>query len=164
MRPTPGLRVFLDPSVHYRIEHMTVHSTPMNKNRLAPSLVVTILLAACGGADQSTSSSTPKGAALAADAPGAKEATELFQSLCSTCHGTTGHGDGPGAAALTPKPRSFSDPAWQDSVTDQHIQKTIVFGGAAVGKSAMMPAQPQLKTKPQVLEALTKIVRSFRGK
>lgn len=86
----------------------------------------------------------------------------MFQSLCSTCHGMTGNGDGPGAAAINPKPRSFSDATWQGSVTDEHIQKVIVYGGAAVGKSPFMVANPQLKGKNDVLAALTKIVRSYR--
>lgn len=86
----------------------------------------------------------------------------MFQSLCSTCHGLTGNGDGPGSAAINPKPRSFADATWQASVTDEHIQKVIVYGGAAVGKSPFMVANPQLKGKTDVLAALTKIVRSYR--
>jgi len=136
------------------------------KRNCRTSLLLTLALAACGGA-----TAAPVGQAANNKAPAkdelpmaAKEAKVLFESLCFTCHGLTGHGDGPGAAALDPKPRTFVDAAWQDSVTDEQIQKTIVFGGAAVGKSPMMPAQPQLKGKTEVLQALTKIVRGFRGK
>lgn len=125
-----------------------------------------VVASACGGDDSSAGTkatpSQPNAAASSADVQA--EAKTLFDSLCFTCHGASGHGDGPGAAALDPKPRSFADPAWQDSVTDAQIQKTIVYGGAAVGKSAMMPAQPQLKGKQELLDALTKIVRDFRGK
>lgn len=32
----------------------------------------------------------------------------LFSKLCWTCHGKTGDGDGPAAANLKPKPKSFS--------------------------------------------------------
>jgi hypothetical protein len=70
----------------------------------------------------------------------------------------------PGAAAINPKPRSFADEAWQASVTDEQIHKTIVFGGAAVGKSPFMPAQPQLKGNTSVLNGLTKIIRGYRTK
>jgi mono/diheme cytochrome c family protein len=135
----------------------------MRMIRIAPAALFAVLLAACGDGGYPAPGGAGKGPTPAA-ASGAKEANELFQSLCFTCHGLTGHGDGPGAAALDPKPRSFADAAWQDSVTDEQIRKTIVFGGAAVGKSPMMPAQPQLKGKTEVLEALTRIVRGFRAK
>jgi mono/diheme cytochrome c family protein len=124
-----------------------------------------LFLAACGGSKPpAPKSAGPKPGTIVATTAGDKEAVELFKSLCSTCHGMTGKGDGPGAAAINPKPRSFSDGAWQASVTDEQIQKTIVFGGAAVGKSPYMPAQPDLKGKKDVLDGLTKIVRSYRPK
>lgn len=112
---------------------------------------------------------TPKapaasGSGAAPAAVSASEAQAQFDSLCFTCHGSTGHGDGPGAAVLNPKPRSFADAAWQASVTDEQIKKTIVFGGAAVGKSAMMPAQPQFKGKDAILDGLVQIVRAFKSK
>ena len=87
----------------------------------------------------------------------------MFQTLCVTCHGEQGKGDGPGSAALDPKPRNFSDAAWQKSVTDAHIRNAITMGGAAVGKSPMMPAQPQLKGSPRVLDAIVDHVRSLAG-
>ena len=73
--------------------------------------------------------------ALAGDAA-AGEAR--FKQLCAACHGTTGKGDGPAAAAMNPKPRNFADPEWQKSVTDDYLLKVIRQGGSAVGKSPMM--------------------------
>ncbi len=131
--------------------------------RLLSPLTVFVIAAACGGG-AGKPATTAKPPANAPAATGEKEARALFDSLCFTCHGSSGHGDGPGAAALDPKPRSFADVAWQDSVNDEQITKTIVFGGAAVGKSPMMPAQPQLKGQTETLAALVKIVRGFRGK
>ena len=58
-------------------------------------------------------------------------------------------------------PRNFSDPAWQKSVTDEHIETIIKYGGAAVGKSPAMPANPDLNSKPQVVTELRLIVRGF---
>jgi mono/diheme cytochrome c family protein len=92
----------------------------------------------------------------------AADARKLFSTKCVVCHGDHGAGDGPGAAALNPKPRAFSDPAWQASVTDDQIKKTIVEGGAAVGKSAAMSANPELADRPEELAALLKIVRDFK--
>jgi mono/diheme cytochrome c family protein len=133
--------------------------------RLSFLLAATAAVAACGGyTPPATANGAPSKQTAPVAATGAKEAKEIFASLCFTCHGSTGHGDGPGAATLNPKPRTFADVAWQDSVTDEHIAKTIVYGGAAVGKSPVMVANPQLKGKTEVVASLVKIVRDFRGK
>jgi hypothetical protein len=92
---------------------------------------------------------------------GLAEARTMFNTRCATCHGTEGKGNGPGAVALNPKPRNYHDKAWQAKVTDDDIRKTITYGGAAVGKSPIMPASPDLDSKPQVVDGLVKIVRDF---
>jgi mono/diheme cytochrome c family protein len=88
----------------------------------------------------------------------------MFQNVCSQCHGLGGMGDGPAAESLSPKPRNYSDAAWQASVTDDEIRKIILEGGQAVGKSPMMPAQGQLRGKPEVVDALVTIIRGFGAK
>ena len=95
---------------------------------------------------------------------GAAEAKTIFASRCSTCHGTEGKGNGPAAITLNPKPRNYTDAAWQKSVTDDHIREIIVKGGQAVGKSPLMPPNPDLENKPDVVTALVAIVRSFGSK
>lgn len=92
------------------------------------------------------------------------EAREIFRVRCTTCHGADGTGTGPGAAALNPKPRNYTDPAWQDAIKDEDIKHIIVVGGAAVGKSPGMPSNPDLREKPDVVNGLLEIVRSFRKK
>lgn len=109
----------------------------------------------------------PAAPAAAAPAPdpvaeAAYAAKTMFQSKCVVCHGSSGVGDGPGAAALNPKPRAFADGAWQTSVTDDQIENTILMGGAAVGKSPAMPGNPDLQAKPEVVKELVKIVRGFK--
>jgi hypothetical protein len=84
-----------------------------------------------------------------------------YKDKCLTCHGATGKGDGEGAKALDPKPRSFADKAWQTSVSDDQIRDITVRGGPAVGKSAGMPAHPDLKGKPEVLNGLVALIRAF---
>ncbi len=61
-----------------------------------------------------------------------------YKMYCALCHGAAGKGDGPGAAALTPKPRDLSDKAFVDSLSDHHIFTIIKEGGPAVGKSMFM--------------------------
>jgi len=92
------------------------------------------------------------------------EAKQMFATVCAACHGIDGTGNGPAAASINPKPRNYTDPAWQASVTDDDIRKIILQGGQAVGKSPMMPAQAQLKDKPEVVSGLVSIVRSFGPK
>jgi cytochrome c553 len=141
-------------------------------------VLVIALFSACGKGDQPPppTSGTPgakpesgpgQGAmgggaptAPAAGGPGA-EARQLFATVCATCHGADGSGNGPAAASIQPKPRNYTDPAWQASVTDDDIKKIILEGGQALGKSPMMPAQIQLRDKPEVLAELVKLIRGF---
>jgi len=88
-------------------------------------------------------------------------AQTIFSERCVVCHGAEGKGNGPAAGALNPKPRNYTDAAWQAKVTDDELRKTIKLGGAAVGKSPLMPASPDLEDKPEVVEGLVKIVRKF---
>jgi len=76
-------------------------------------------------------------------------------------YGASGAGDGAAAAALKPKPRDYSDAEWQASVTDEYIEEVILKGGAAKGLSPLMPPNPDLSDKPQVVDGLRAIVRSF---
>lgn len=92
----------------------------------------------------------------------AHQAEEIFRQKCTVCHGTTGHADGPGAAALNPKPQVFVDAAWQAKVTDDELTKAILGGGVAVGRTPGMPANPDLQTKPEVVAELVKIVRKYK--
>lgn len=108
---------------------------------------------------------SPTGDAGAAPAGGAvAEAEQIFATRCTVCHGPLGKGDGPGSAGLDPKPRNFTDPSWQTSVTDEYLEKIILYGGLAVGKSAAMPPNTDLASKPEVIAALRAHVRSLKGK
>ncbi len=94
----------------------------------------------------------------------ATEADTVFTSRCSPCHGAQGFADGPAAASLNPHPRNFHDVSWQAAVTDEHIMKIIQKGGEAVGKSALMPANPDLVEKQLVVWELAQKVRHFASR
>ena len=100
---------------------------------------------------------TAAGDAVAAQA----EAEKIFSERCVTCHGASGGGDGPASAGLVPKPRNFQDHAWQQTVSDEYIEQIVQYGGAAVGKSPAMPANPDLMSKPAVVAALRTHVRAL---
>lgn len=130
-----------------------------------------LLVLAAGCAKSTAATNEQQAPAPAAEAPVALqaenfagEAHTLYKTRCAVCHGNEGKGDGPGAAALNPKPRNYTDVAWQSSVTDEQIQKTILYGGAAIGKSPNMPANPDLDGKDKLVAELVKVVRDFKGK
>jgi mono/diheme cytochrome c family protein len=88
------------------------------------------------------------------------EAEKIFANRCTPCHGPGGAGDGPASAGLTPRPRNFQDKAWQSSVSDEHIERIISYGGAAVGRSPAMPPNPDLADKPET-KALREYIRGL---
>ncbi len=125
------------------------------------SLVSSLALASACKRTPPPEAAEPEPATGAAQDPGA-EAAQIFATRCTPCHGATGSGDGAAAAALNPHPRNFHDETWQASVTDAHIDRIIQLGGAAVGKSAAMPANPDLVGRDAVVAALRARIRSFR--
>jgi mono/diheme cytochrome c family protein len=136
-------------------------------------LLAIALLSACGKNDKPPAPTSGSPNAKPETGPGTNRsggggadeaAAAMFQNVCSQCHGMSGMGDGPAAASLNPKPRNYTDAAWQASVKDEDIKKIILEGGQAVGKSGMMPAQIQLKGKQEVVDTLVKIIRGFGAK
>lgn len=117
---------------------------------------------ACSKRAKSEPSRQQTAASATAAAADPNDPNRLFKSRCVVCHGDAGKGDGPGAAALTPKPRAFGDAEWQGTVSDEAIAKIIVAGGAAVGKSPAMPPNADLKDKPEVVAGLVEIIRNFK--
>ena len=89
------------------------------------------------------------------------QAAEIWATRCAACHGTEGRGDGPGAAALKPRPVNFHNRNWQKAVTDDQITKAIVEGGSAVGLSNQMAANPDLEDEPKIVKALVAHVREL---
>jgi len=67
---------------------------------------------------------------LAAMAFGDELATgaSLYEAKCQICHGANGRGDGPAAAALNPKPRDFTNPAFWQNNADEKIKRTVTTG------------------------------------
>jgi mono/diheme cytochrome c family protein len=129
-----------------------------------PHLAALALLAlACGERDATPAppAAPPAAAASAPAAAAGEEAKQIFATRCTTCHGSEGAGDGPGSVSLVPTPRNFQDAAWQDSVTDEHLEKIVMYGGAAVGRSPSMPGNPDLMAKPEVVRALVAHLRSL---
>jgi cytochrome c553 len=115
-----------------------------------------LALAACGAPSEAPA--TGSGAPVVS---AAEQARAMYQTVCATCHGDAGRGNGPAVATLQPRPRDYTDRAWQAGVTDDQIEQVIVMGGAALGKSPMMPAQRELEAHPAVVAELVHMIRAF---
>ena len=61
---------------------------------------------------------------------------EIFLAQCQTCHGATGHGDGPAATALNPKPRDFTSGTWKKGGTPSQVFQTVTNGIAGTGMAS----------------------------
>ncbi|MCH2169999.1 cytochrome c [Myxococcota bacterium] len=78
----------------------------------------------------------------AGDAAAGKVKYDMF---CASCHGPTGKGDGPVAAAIQPPPRDFSVGEFKFDTngsgtagTDEDLANVITNGGAKYGGNPMM--------------------------
>lgn len=86
---------------------------------------------------------------------------------CASCHGALGLGDGPAAAALNPKPRSFAEGVYSIDTdgdgkpgTETDLYNVIKFGAAKYGKSPMMVGRADIADED--LKALVKYVLSLK--
>lgn len=53
---------------------------------------------------------------------------QIFKTVCSTCHGPQGKGNGPAGAAFNPHPANFTDPAFWKTHTDSQMVHSITNG------------------------------------
>jgi mono/diheme cytochrome c family protein len=74
-----------------------------------------------------------------------------YEMNCSSCHGLTGKGDGPVAAALNPKPRDFSTGEFKLDANksgspgeDEDLKLVIQNGAMSYGGSPLMAGWPTL--------------------
>jgi len=82
---------------------------------------------------------------------------ETYGTICFTCHGETGKGDGPASAAFEQKPADFTDPSHSKYYSDQgriHIIKNGVEGTPMVGWASTLDENE--------IQAVYAYVRSLR--
>lgn len=70
----------------------------------------------------------------------AERAEGLYKVYCSQCHGVSGNGKGINAPFLFVAPRNHTSFDEMSILNDDRISAAVKFGGAAVGKSSLMPA------------------------
>ena len=85
---------------------------------------------------------------------------KIFETNCVACHGSEGKGDGAAAAALTPKPRNFTDAVYMKKRPLDSLRAVISNGGASMGLSPTMIAWNGI-LKPDEIESVLQYVLSF---
>lgn len=126
------------------------------------ALTLLAVLAACGGGEPATDSPAAEAeAAPAAAVEAGFDAQQAFQTVCATCHGATGAGDGPAGMALDPRPASFADAEFWETRTDESLFTVIKEGGPAIGKSPLMVGW-SMQYDDEQITALVEYVKSFR--
>jgi mono/diheme cytochrome c family protein len=95
-----------------------------------------------------------------ADVKAGREGETLFQTRCFVCHGREGKGNGPASTGLGATVRDLTDPAWQNSTTDQTIGSVIRNGAQAVGGSVAMV--PNRDLSDAQIQSLVIYIRRFR--
>lgn len=93
------------------------------------------------------------------DANAAAQGKELYAINCASCHGAAGHGDGPTAAALDPKPSSLA--SILGSVDDAYLFWRISEGGAFAPFSSSMPGWKSTLNEDQIW-SLVAHIRTMR--
>lgn len=127
-------------------------------NRLGIGLCV--LVGACSsGTGTSSKPAIEPAPHVAADVQA--QARAFYDTRCATCHGPRGHADGASAPTLRPRPQQLSDRIWQSNVTNARIERVLLHGGPAVGRSAVMPGFHELSDQPLLRAGLVALVRSF---
>ena len=144
----------------------------MRKERwIAAALVVSALgfgvMAGCGGGGEKAPDTASTEKAEAPETP-AGEATEaagaageislavgekVVAERCVLCHGTSGKGDGPGGAALNPKPRDWTEHGYMETRTDDQLYDVIYNGKGSMpawGKTGIL-------TESEIRSAILKV-------
>lgn len=86
----------------------------------------------------------------------------IYDQRCASCHGPNGAGDGPISAALPEgqKPASFVSGKFKKVTDDASIASLLDTGGAALGLSPLMAAQPGMS--PEDKANVIAYVRSLK--
>lgn len=138
----------------------------------AVALIGILTLAGCGGGGSATQApagtEASGGEALDRPEPPAEYASltnpincddaanqagqQVFSTNCASCHGETGAGDGPAAAALDPKPAPLAEE--QGGLTDQYMFWRISEGGQMAPFNSAMPAWKSVLSEDQIWQTV----------
>ncbi|HEV8151185.1 MAG TPA: FTR1 family protein [Gemmatimonadales bacterium] len=88
---------------------------------------------------------------IPAQVPSLAQGREVYRANCAACHGATGRGDGPQAAALNPRPANLADAAALTGSSPLDFYRRITVGTAG---TAMTPYEHVLSAEERWAVAL----------
>lgn len=97
-------------------------------------------------------------AAARAETPGKL----LYDTYCTACHGIAGNGKGLNVPDMAIQPRDHTDAREMGARTDEELFRAIEGGGAAVGKSVLMPPWGAV-LDPEEIRTLVAHLRELSG-
>lgn len=109
-----------------------------------------------------TTTSSDTAAVRPAIAPTPTTSTDgaaIFKEKCAICHGPDGHGNGPLAPSLNPKPRNFHDKEYMSTRTRDQLRQSVYNG-----KSQMPPWGKSGALKDAQIDAALDYVLSLAKK
>ena len=102
-------------------------------------------------------------ATVAGAAGDAAKGKEIFDIMCTGCHGTYGNGQEGTKSGFVPRIGTLADKEYMASVPDDYIALIIKKGGAYMGKIAAMPAWENKFNEEQITDLVAHI-RTFTSK
>ena len=88
---------------------------------------------------------------------------EIFDIMCTGCHGTYGNGQEGTKSGFVPRIGTLADKEYMASVPDDYLTLIIKKGGAYMGKIAAMPAWENKFDEAQIADLVAHI-RTFTSK
>ncbi len=88
---------------------------------------------------------------------------QKFNTLCASCHGEKGDGQGPVGKTLNPPPRNFVEGNFKYGGTDKDIFDVISNGAASKGGSPLMAPWGAIVSEKERW-GLVKYIRAFKKK
>jgi mono/diheme cytochrome c family protein len=122
-----------------------------------------VVLSACGGGSSPAASSptlvpvpdTYKGKTnpLSGNADAIAAGQKIFDTNCTSCHGSKGLGDGPAGSSLTPPPANLQKVA--STLTDEYLFFRISEGGATAPFNSSMPAWKAVLKENEIWQVIS---------
>jgi cytochrome c oxidase cbb3-type subunit 3 len=88
--------------------------------------------------------------AFAQDDAKLQASAKRYDTYCAQCHGVNRNGKGVNTIGLSVQPRDHSDTAGMSTLPATQMFTAIKGGGAAVNKSALMPAWGSVLTDDEI--------------